>query len=134
MDSQVVTGWRVAYVVLFVVWAAAGVLVMTRTRGGWLTSYGDDVALPAWLYIVARNLHQGARRTWVGRTIGRTPETALAAIFVASALSEVSQYFWPHGIFSGRFDPWDLAAYAAGTGACYWAEKRSTTRVRPAPR
>ena len=28
-----------------------------------------------------------------------------------------------HGLFAGRFDPYDILAYAMGVGACYSAEK-----------
>lgn len=62
--------------------------------------------------------------TLLQQTVGRTPEIAALSLFVASALTEVSQIYWPRGMFSGRFDPLDIAAYAAGVGACYIAEKK----------
>ena len=114
--------WRAAFWLLFAVWAAAGILVMQKRRGGWLTSYGDDLALPAWLYIAARNL-QGGRAGLLQRTIGRTPETAFAAITLACIGTEISQYYWPHGVFRGVFDPLDFAAYAIGAGLPFVAEK-----------
>jgi hypothetical protein len=119
--------WRLAYWLLLAIWVTAGVLVMMRRRGGWLTSYGDDLALPAWLYLAARNL-QGGRVGLLHRTIGRTPEIAFAAITLASVATEISQYFWPHGFFRGVFDPLDIAAYLVGTGAAYAAEKLSPGR------
>ena len=36
------------------------------------------------------------------RTLGRTPEIADLSLFAASALTEVSQFYWPRGVFSGR--------------------------------
>ena len=39
---------------LFVLWAAVGVLQMKRIRFGLFTPYGADVFLPAWLYLCAR--------------------------------------------------------------------------------
>ena len=119
--------WRTAYWVTLAVWLTAGILVMMKRRGGWLTSYGDDVALPAWLYIVSRNLH-GGRAGMLPRLIGRTPETAFALIALACIATEISQYFWPHGVFSGTFDPLDIAAYVVGTGTPYVAEKWSRRR------
>lgn len=53
------------------------------------------------------------------------------ALFCASALTEVSQYYWPRGLFSGRFDPADIAAYAVALAACDAAERRWP--VDPAP-
>ena len=116
--------WRAAYWLLLAIWVTAGALVMMKRRGGWLTSYGDDLALPAWLYILARNLH-GGRVGLLQRTIGRTPEIACAAIMLASVGTEISQYFWPHGLFHGTYDPLDIAAYVVGTGSAYLAETLS---------
>jgi hypothetical protein len=43
--------------------------------------------------------------------------------FLASAATEVSQIAWAHGLFAGRFDPWDLAAYAPGLLVAYVVDK-----------
>lgn len=32
---------------------------------------------------------------------------------------------WPRGIFAGRFDPWDIVAYATGLLVVYGADKLS---------
>lgn len=63
------------------------------------------------------------RKSFIQRTFGRTPEIAALSLFVASTLTEVSQRFWPHGLFSGRFDVFDVIAYACGLAACYAADK-----------
>jgi len=113
------SGWRVAYYALLVAWLGCAVLVMNRVRGGFLTNYGADVTQPAWLYIVARGLSDPGRRTRVQRWFGTTPERTAAVIFLASVLTEVSQRYWPAGLFRGRFDPLDIVAYAVGVGTCY---------------
>ena len=97
---------------------------MMKRRGGWLTSYGDDLAIPAWLYIGARNL-DGGRTGRLQRTLGRTPEIAFLTIALASTATEIAQYFWPDGIFRGTFDPLDIVAYVVGAGAPYLVEKLS---------
>lgn len=38
-------------------------------------------------------------------------------------MTELSQYFWPHGIFAGTFDPFDILAYAVGVGVCFLFDK-----------
>jgi hypothetical protein len=116
-------GWRAAYYGLLIVWVGCGVLVMNKVRGGFLTNYGADVTQPAWLYIVTRGLDEPGRRTRVQRWFGTTPERAAMVIFLAAALTEVSQRYWPAGVFPGRFDPLDIVAYAVGVGTCYAIER-----------
>ena len=116
--------WRAAFYLLFVAMVGAGVLNVRHIRGGFLTNHLADLTIPAWLYIVSRGLHtRNPRRTLIRRTVGRSAELAAVSLFVASAATEVSQLFWPHGVFPGRFDPLDLVAYAAGLLACYAAER-----------
>lgn len=118
-------GWRIAWWTLFVVWLTCAALGMGHVRAGLLTSYGADLAIPAWLYIATRSLHEPERRTILRRVLGATPELAAGALFLASTLSEISQWFWPRGLFRGRFDPFDILAYALGLAVCYALDKRS---------
>lgn len=116
--------WRVAYYVLLAVFILTAALNMMKMRGGFFTNHAADIVVPAWLYIVARGLNERVREPMLlHRTIGRTPALAAISLFAASAITEFSQYFWPHGMFSGRFDPLDVLSYAVGVGACYAAEK-----------
>jgi hypothetical protein len=124
--------WRATFYLLFVAMVGAGVLNVLRIRGGFLTNHLADLTIPAWLYIASRGLHtQHPRRTLIRRTIGRSAEFAAVSLFAASAATEVSQFFWPHGTFPGRFDPLDLVAYAAGLLACYAAERRFPLAPEP---
>jgi hypothetical protein len=116
--------WRLVYYTLFILFFVTAALNMLHIRGGVLTNHTADIIVPAWLYVVARGLHAPrARQPLLARTIGRTPATAALSLFVASTLTEVSQRYWPRGIFAGRFDPLDVAAFGAGLAACYAAEK-----------
>lgn len=116
--------WRAVFYILLAVFIATAALNMLHVHGGFLTNHAADVVVPGWLYVVARGLNSPrGRRTLVQRTVGRTPEIAGASLFVASTLTEVSQHFWPHGVFPGRFDPLDVIAYGCGLAACYAAEK-----------
>src|SRR5262245_33307638 len=95
---------------------------MLHVRGGFFTNYAADLTCPAWLYLVFRGLHGGPRGVF-GSTLGRTPESAALSLFAASTLTEMSQRYWPHGVFSGRFDPFDILAYGVGLALCYAAER-----------
>ena len=121
--------WRLASWALFAVWVGCGVLVMNRIRCGFLTNYGADLTQPAWLYIVARGLDGYGRESWLVRIFGARPEKAALVIFVAGALTEVSQRYWPGGLFAGRFDPFDILAYAVGIGVCYLFDKATSRRI-----
>jgi hypothetical protein len=48
------------------------------------------------------------------RWFGRTAERAAVSIFLVGVVTEVSQLYWPRGLFGGRFDPWDIVAYGSG--------------------
>lgn len=118
--------WRIAYYLLFIAFLGTAALNMLQVRGGFLTNYAADLVVPAWLYVAARGLHSPrGRETLIQRTIGRTPEIAALSLFTASTLTEISQRYWPHGIFSGRFDLLDVLAYACGLAACYVGDKLS---------
>lgn len=125
--------WLVAYWALFIAFLGTAALNMLHLHAGFLTSHAADLVVPAWLYVVCRGLHAShGRTTLIQRTIGRTPEIAALSLFAGSALTEVSQRYWPHGVFAGRFDPLDVLAYACGLVACYAADKlssRATSRV-----
>jgi len=109
---------------LLFVWVLAAFLGMKGIRAGLLTSYGADLTQPAWLYIIVRGLDNPERKSWITRTLGTRAETAALLIFFASACTEISQRYWPHGIFRGRFDPWDIVAFGLGIFTCYLYEKR----------
>jgi len=122
--------WLVVYWALFVAFLVTAALNMLHVRAGFLTNHTADVVVPAWLYVTSRGLYSvHGRRTFIQATLGRTPEMAALTLFVASALTEVSQFYWPRGMFPGRFDVLDLLAYAAGLAACYLADKRFTPRT-----
>ena len=99
------------------------VLVMSHVHAGILTDYGADLAMPAWLYILTRSLDNPGRHTVLHRFLGRKPEIAAGIIFLASTMTEISQYFWPKGLFPGTFDLLDILAYATGIGTCYVADR-----------
>jgi hypothetical protein len=115
--------WGIASWVLLAAWVCCAALVMNRVRGGFVTNYGADLTQPAWLYIVVRELPRPGANSVLHRIIGSRPETAALVIFVAGTLTEVSQLYWPAGLFSGRFDPYDLVAFASGISACYIVDK-----------
>lgn len=126
-------GWLVVYWTLFVAFLGTAALNMLHVRAGFLTNHAADLVVPTWLYVAFRGLHSSqGRQTAMQRTFGRTPERAALALFLASTLTEVSQYYWPHGLFSGRFDPLDVLSYAIGLAACYVADKRSPGRAKRA--
>jgi len=119
--------WFVAYVVLLLGIVATGVLNMLRVSGGFLTNHLADIVVPAWLYVAFRGLHVApGRTTRLQRWVGRTPEWAALVLFTASTVTEVSQYYWPRGIFSGRFDPLDVLSYAVSLALCYAADRLSS--------
>jgi hypothetical protein len=107
-----------------VVWVACAILDVNHIRAGLVTSYGADLTLPAWLYIAARSLDNPQRHSWLKRYFGGTPELTASIVFLASALTEVSQYYWPGGIFPGVFDFFDILAYGIGILACYIFDRR----------
>lgn len=117
--------WRVVYWTLMASFLSSAALNMLHVRAGFLTSYLADLTVPAMLYVVSRGLVPGTRTHLLGLLpwIGRTPERAAAIFFLASSATELSQIFWPRGLFSGRFDPWDIVAYGVGLLICYVFDK-----------
>jgi hypothetical protein len=125
-------GWLIAFYTLFAATLGAGALNMLDIRGGFLTNHLADLVVPAWLYIASRGLHsRSPRTTLIQRTVGRSPEIAALVLFFASAVTEISQYYWPRGLFRGRFDPADLLAFAVALAACYVAERLWAPEARP---
>lgn len=130
-DTVSQRGWLVVHRALFVAFLGTAALNMLHVRGGFLTNHAADLVVPAWLYVAFRGLSsEHGRRTLLQRVFGRTPEVAAFSLFGASTLTEISQFYWPRGLFSGRFDPWDIFAYALGLAACYMADKRSSQNSR----
>jgi len=116
------TGWRLAWCALTAAFLLSAALNLLHVRGGFLTSHLADVAVPAWLYQHARGLSPAAPSRLLHRLVGATPWRAAALLFAASAATEFAQAVRPRGVFSGTFDPLDLAAFAAGLAACLAAD------------
>src|SRR5262245_7799333 len=118
------TAWIIAYWTLLPGWLLGAALTMNRVRGGFLTNYLADILFPPWYYIVARGL---ASRQGKGppllRWFGHSPERAAVSIYLVGVVSELSQIWWPRGLFAGTFDPLDLVAYAVGLILCYACDK-----------
>jgi hypothetical protein len=133
-EALIRPSWRVAYWLLFAMFIVTAALNMLHVRAGFLTNYAADLFLPPWLYIVLRGLagYRGLRKRlfdW----LGGSPALTAGSLFVGSAATEVSQVFWPRGVFAGTFDPLDLAAYAAGLLVCYLIDTRQIRRALPIP-
>ena len=122
--------WRAAWIVLTALFALAAALNLLHVRGGFLTNHLADAVVPPWLYIAMRGLAGHRRQGLLARTFGATPGVAAGTVFAGSAITELAQRSWPHGLFPGTYDPLDIAAYAAGTGACLIAD--ILTREAPA--
>jgi hypothetical protein len=121
------TAWNAVYWTLTVAFLLSAALNMLRVRAGFLTSYLADLTVPALLYVVSREL--APRNRWLGfgplSWIGRSPRRAAAVLFLGSTVTEVSQIFWPRGVFAGRFDPLDIVAYGVGLLMCYVFDRAS---------
>lgn len=115
--------WHRAFYFLSTVFVLTAALNMLQLDAGILTNHAADIVVPAWLYVVLRGYAPGGSRGPLGRMFGRSPTVAALTLFGASACTEVSQRFWPHGLFPGTFDPLDIAAFATGLGACYVADR-----------
>lgn len=116
---------------LFVAFLGTAALNMLGMRAGFFTNHAADLVVPAWLYVAWRGLHASrGRTTLIQRSLGSSPERAASSLLVASAITEFSQLAWPRGLFSGRFDWWDLVAYASGLAVCYVLDKRTLDRTR----
>jgi hypothetical protein len=116
--------WRLLSWVLFGAFLVAAVLNMTETPAGFATNHLADLVGPAWLYIVFRGLAEPQKRNRLGRFIGATPERAAIILCVGSAATEITQIYWPSGLFAGRFDPLDIVAFAIGLFPLYLVDKK----------
>ena len=119
--------WVMAEWILLATWVTACLAAMEPSfgkaihlYGGLFTSYAADLTHPPWLYIGLRRRPVYAWARWVSSS----PELVASSIFLAGALYEVSQVFWPEGVFGGIFDPLDIVVYGAGLSVCYVADKR----------
>jgi hypothetical protein len=109
---------------------------MMRINGGFVTNYVADIGGPMWLYGAIR-----LRKTLLRRLYRPTPSPELVAVFVflVGTVWEVCQAFDLSGtvftITRGRFDPWDIAAYAASLAACVaidrWAARSPNPSTLP---
>lgn len=125
------------YVVLWACLLLTAGLNLAAVRGGFLTSHLADLTVPALLYVVARRYPPdvaGRPQLRIRLLLGASPERAVTFVFFASAATEVSQRFWPHGPFRGTFDPLDLLAYAVSVLACYAADRWNLRRSAGASR
>ena len=112
------------YWALWIVFVATAAMNMLQVRVGFLTNYAADLVVPALLYVMLRGLAEVEyRTTLLRRWFGGTPERAGAVLFLASAATELSQRYWPKGVFSGWYDPLDIAAFAAGIAVCYGCDR-----------
>ena len=118
-------GWNIAYWTLFAAFALTAALNLLHVRAGFLTNYLADVSVPALLYVLSRERVPGKRLQprRLSQALGRTPERAAVLLFLASSATELSQIWWPQGVFAGRFDPLDIAAYGSGLAVCYGLDK-----------
>ncbi len=115
--------WTVVYWFLTAGFLVTAVIGIQRIRAGFFSNYAADLVCPAWLYVGLRGLHGPRRPKALGRFFAATPERAALVLFGGSTLTELSQIWWPHGVFRGTYDPYDIVAYGVGVGACYALEK-----------
>src|SRR5262247_662127 len=92
--------WSIASLLLFAASIATGLLEMMRVRAGFITNYVADIAIPAYLYIVFRGLHNPTYRTPLTKYIGRRPEITALVILGGSIATEICQRYWPSGLFA----------------------------------
>ena len=117
------TVWRSLFWLTFGAFFLTAGLNMAHISAGFATNHLADLAGPAWLYIVFRGLATLQRRTQFGRVLGATPARAALILFAGSTITEVSQYYWPIGLFPGRFDPLDILTYACGLLPLYLLDR-----------
>lgn len=118
------TVWRSVSWVLFGAFLIAAALNMSGTAAGFATNHLADLVGPAFLYVAFRGLAEPGKGNRLRRLLGATPERAAIVLFVGSTATEISQIFWPSGLFSGRFDPLDIGAFALGILPLYLIDKK----------
>jgi hypothetical protein len=113
--------WKFMSYVLFSGVIITGALNMLEVRGGFATNYLADIIIPPLLYINTVKLL--AKRFKVLAYLSEKPLLTAILIFAGSTFTEICQIFWPRGIFSGYFDPWDIAAFSSGLIVVYTVDK-----------
>ena len=93
---------------------------MYRVHGGILTDYGADAFGAAWVYTTTR---LGLTFVQRGRTMSAT--SSAGVVFLLCLAWEIGQRMH---LVPGRYDPVDIATYAASLMAC-WAIDRRTPFV-----
>ena len=117
-------GWQTVQWMLFAVWIADAIAVMMHSRAGFLTNHAADLTLPPWLYITFRRQYRGLAGLPLVRDVCASAVMTGSFVLLASCATEVSQYFWPHGLFAGTFDWYDLLTYFIGVTAVVAADLR----------
>jgi hypothetical protein len=125
VQSRSSTFWGLAFGVLSLGWIA-GLILQNNNVSGPLSSYLTDLFFPGWVYIIFRGLWKNnpLKPGRIGGFFGITPDRAAFSIFLFGAITECSTIYWPHGIFSGVFDIYDIAAYGVSLFACYVFDRR----------
>lgn len=99
-------------------------LQMMSVKGGFLTNYLADIAGPVWFYGIVRQ-----RKVLFKKLLPKNSDPAFAAIFVFLVGTgwEICQAFdfsgTPLAITRGRYDPWDIVAFAVSSAGCYAFDK-----------
>ncbi|MFH1198346.1 MAG: hypothetical protein V1720_21775 [bacterium] len=115
--------WSIALYMLVILFGIAAILNMAHLHVLFLTTHAADLSGPAMLYIQFRKSWQQGNRKILTTLFGCSPEITASVFFFGSTATEIIQKYYPHGIFPGRFDPWDIVSYAVGVGICYGLEK-----------
>ena len=124
MMTPVARWWRLAWWLLFAAFLLTAALNMTGVSAGFATNYLADLVGPAWLYVSFRGLASpGHASSRVRHALGASPERTAAILFVASTATEITQRYWPTGIFRGHFDPLDIAAFGLGLLPVYLGDR-----------
>jgi len=121
--------WSMACQLLFAASIVIALLNMMQVRAGFITNYVADIAVPAYLYIGFRGLHNPTYKTPLIKYLGWRPEITALVILGGSIATEISQRYWPRGLFAGRYDPYDIVAYGVGVGICYVFDKRFSMKT-----
>ena len=111
-----------AYRILLVCWIVGAALYMGHFKGGFLTNYLSDLTFPAWFYIFIRGLnanHTTPKLLIFGNWFGQSAERAAISIFLVGVVTELKTLYWPGGLITGTWDPFDILAYAVSLAVCY---------------
>lgn len=133
MKKPVAPWWRLASWLLFAAFLVTAALNMAGVSAGFATNYLADLVGPAWLYVNFRGLASpGHGYSLLRNVLGASPERTAAILFVASTGTEITQRYWPTGIFRGHFDPLDIAAFGLGLLPVYLADRMTNKIVKGA--